>query len=153
MNQYTELLQYIYDLGTADVFINTITQGEPSEVDINRGNIMPLLHIVIDSAGLTNGSTINFNLSLECLTVRDINKEVVTDKFWKQDNEVDNHNETFASLNRIWTIMYRDFQDKDINALENPTLDKVTLEGSNLLDGWRLSTTIELPNKELNLCQ
>jgi len=153
MNQYSEILQYIYGLGQDDLFINTVTQGEPDQIDLDRGNIFPLLHIVVDTGGFTNGSTLNFNVTLECMAVRDINKsEVITDKFWKQDNEIDNLNETLASLNRMWTIMYRDFEDKDINAQENPSFEKRVFSGKNLLDGWQLTFTLEVPNKTLNLC-
>ena len=153
MNQYSELLRYIYDLAMGDVFINTVTQGNVEDVDLNKGNIFSLLHVVIDGGGFTNGSTVLFNVSLQCLALRDINKdEVVEDKFWLQDNQVDNHNETLASLNRLWTIMLKDFDKRDITASENPTLSKISFEGTNLYDGWDLSLDVELPNTTLNLC-
>ena len=88
MNNYTELLQYIYNLAIADAFINTVTQGDADEVDLNKGNVFSLLHLTINSGSFSNGSTILFTVSLECLALRDINKSVVIeDKFWKQDNE------------------------------------------------------------------
>mgnify|MGYP000845967368 CR=1 FL=1 len=82
----------------------------------------------------------------------DINKEVVNDKFWKNDNEVDNLNETLAVLNRMWTSMYRDFEDVNITASENPSLEPLIYDEKNILDGWALNFTIELPNTTLNLC-
>jgi len=153
MNQYTTLLKYIYDLATADVFINTVTQGDTDKIDLDKGNIFSLLHITIESGSFSNGSTVNFSVSLDCLALRNINNNVVIDdKFWKQDNEVDNHNETLASLNRLWTIMYKDFEKSNITASENPSLEKIAFSGKNLYDGWSLSFDVELPNTTLNLC-
>jgi hypothetical protein len=152
MNQYTEVLYYIKGLAQADDYVNTVTRGEFDKLDLNKGNIFPLVHINIASAGFTNGSTITFDVQVGCLDIRDINKEVVEDKFWEQDNEVDNLNETLACLNRIWTIMYRDFNDVGITASESPTLEPMIMADKNLLDGWIIDFTIEVPNSMLNLC-
>ncbi len=152
MNQYTEVLYYIKELAEADSFVNTVTRGEFDKLDLNKGNIFPLVHINIASAGFTNGNTITFDVQVGCLSQRDINKEVSTDKFWEQDNEVDNLNETLACLNRMWTIMYRDFTDVGITASENPTLEPMIMSDKNLLDGWIIDFTIEVPNTTLNLC-
>lgn len=152
LNQYTQLLYYIKSLGDADVFIDTVTQGDVDEIDLAKMNIYPLLHIELNGASFTNGSTVKFNVQIAALDVRDINKEVITDKFWKQDNEVDNLNETLAVLNRLWSIMYRDFDNNNITASENPTLEKILESGSNLLDGWVLSFDVEMPNDTISLC-
>jgi len=150
MNQYTQLLQYIKTLGEADDFISTITKGE--DVDINKGNIFPLLHVDIVTGSFTNGQTVTFDVELSCLDIRDVSSEISTDKFWEQDNEVDYHNLTLAVLNRLWTKMYRDFAENNITASENPALQKVTDSEKNRLDGWTLSFTVEMPNTTIALC-
>ncbi len=152
MNHYTELLEYVKTLGESDSYVNTITQGEFDKIDLNKANIFPLLHVSINGAGFSNGSTIKFTVSLSCLSVRDKNNEVIDDKFWRQDNEVDNLNETLAVLNRIWATMYKDFEDNNITASEEPNLDIVIEERSNILDGWTLNFEAEMPNTTLNLC-
>lgn len=153
MNQYTEILMYLKQLAEQDSFVNTVKQGEISELDIEKQNIYPLVNIAVTGAGFTNGQTVTFNIDLRCLAQRDINKGVVNDKFWKNDNEVDNLNETFAVLNRMWTSMRRDFANNDITASENPSLEPLIYDEKNILDGWALTFTIELPNTTLNLCQ
>lgn len=150
MNQYTEVLYYIKSLGESDVFVNTITKGQ--EIDLNKGNIFPLLNIDINTGSFTNGQTIIFNIELSCLDIRDINKEIVDDKFWSNDNEVDNHNSTLATLNRLWLIMKRDFNENNITASENPPLQKITFSDKNLLDGWSLTFDLEIPNTTISLC-
>lgn len=153
MNQYTQILYYLKELAERDGFVNTVKQGEISELDIEKTNIFPLVNIAVTGGGFTNGQTITFNIDLRCLTIRDINKEVVNDKFWKNDNEVDNMNETLAVLNRMWTTMYRDFDENNITSSENPSLEPIIYDEKNILDGWVLTFTIEVPNTTLNLCQ
>jgi len=152
MNQYTELLNYLKLLALR-YGANTVTKDAPDSVDLQKTNIFPLVNISIANGSFSNGSTVSFNVVLEAITNRDANKEVVNDKFWSNDNEVDNHNNTLAILNKMWVAMYRDFEDNNITASEAPTFEKITLEGANLLDGWELSFDVELPNTTLNLCQ
>jgi hypothetical protein len=152
MNQYTELLNYLKLLALR-YGANTVTKDAPDSIDLQKTNIFPLVNISIANGSFSNGSTISFNVVLEAITNRDANKEVVNDKFWSNDNEVDNHNNTLAILNKMWVAMYRDFEDKNITSSESPTFEKITLGGTNLLDGWELSFDVELPNTTLNLCQ
>jgi len=152
MNHYTQLLIFIKSLGESDPFINTVTRDGDVDLDTNKMNVFPLLDIYIAGGSFSNGKTVNFDVELTCVDIRDINKEIVNDKFWKNDNEVDNHNETLATINRIWTSMYRDFERNDITASENPSLEKITLDYKNLLDGWKLTFEVEMPNTTLNLC-
>lgn len=153
MNHYTQLLYYIKSLADNDDFVNTVTQGDITSIDLDKNNIFPLVHVAVTGGGFTNGQTIVFNVQLSCLDIRDINNEIRESKYWEQDNEVDNLNETLAVLNRMWTIMYQDFEDKCIIASENPTLEIVTESNTNLLDGWILSFDVIMPNEILNLCE
>lgn len=152
MSHYSQLLQYIKTLAESDGMVHTVTRGDIPDVDLEKFNIYPLVHIDVDSGSFSNGNTVSFDVNLACLSIRDINKEIITDKFWNNDNEVDNHNVTHAIINRLWTSMYRDFTDNNITASENPTLDKITHGNTNLLDGWVLTFQVEMPNTTLNLC-
>jgi len=151
MNQHTELLNYLKLL--AEKFgANTVTRDAPDNIDLQKTNIYPLVNLSIASGSFSNGSTINFNVAIEAITNRDINNEFVNDKFWGNDNEVDNYNDTLAIINKMWTAMFRDFEENNITASESPSFEKITLEGVNLLDGWELSFDVEVPNTTLNLC-
>lgn len=149
MNQLTELYLYFKNLAQADPQVNKVLKSG----DLNKQTIYPLVNIDIQGGGFTNGSTVNFNVELSCFDIRDINKEVITDDFWGQDNEVDNHNLAIAVLNRMWLSMYRDFEDNNITASENPSFELGSFEGSKLLDGARLTFTVEVPNTTISLCQ
>ncbi len=153
MNQYSELLYYLKGLAENDPYINTVTKDSNDNIDLDKSNIFPMFNIDIAGGTFPSTNTISFAVELSCLAIRDINKEIRTDKFWKQDNEVDNHNETLAVLNRIWTTMSRDFSDKNITASLNPTMVKISFSGKNLLDGWALTFDVQMPNTDINLCQ
>jgi hypothetical protein len=153
MNQYTELLYYIKSLADADELVNTVSKGDFEKLDLAKQNIFPLVHINITDAGFTNGSVVQFGIQIGAFDIRDINKEVETDKFWEQDNEVDNHNTTLAILNRMWLRMFTDFEKVNITSSENPTLEIQSFERHNLLDGWIMSFIVEVPNTTINLCE
>ena len=153
MNQYTELLYYVKELAEADTLVNTVTKGDFNLLDLDKANIFPLVHINITDAGFSNGQTVKFGMQIGCFDIRDVNKEIRTDKFWEQDNEVDNHNLTLAVLNRMWLKMYTDFEKNNITSSENPSFELGSFEGPKLIDGARLSFTVEVPNTEISLCQ
>jgi len=153
MNHYTQLLYYIKQLAEADPFINHVTKGNLDEADVDKMVIPTLINIDINSGSFTNGNTVNFTVELACLAQRDINKEIRTDDFWLQDNEADNLNETHAVLNRLWLMMYRDFERNNITASENPSLTAIVFGTAKILDGWLLTFDVEMPNDVINLCQ
>lgn len=153
MNGYTELLRYFKQLGEEDVFVNTITHGDFSDVDIDKKNIFPLLHISIGNASFPSHSVVRFDVQIGCFDIRDINKEINTDKYYKNDNEVDNLNETLSVLNRIWLKMSKDFEENNITASDAPTLEIQTLTKKNMLDGWIMTFQADVPNITINLCQ
>jgi hypothetical protein len=152
MNKYSELLYFLKGIAEDNEFVNTVTKGTVDKIDLEKANIYPLVHITIDEAQFTNGQTIIFNVTLECLTLRDINKEIVHDKFWGNDNEVDNHNLTMAILNDMWLRILRDWAERNITTTDTATLNKIEFSGTNLLDGWSLSCEVELPNTTISLC-
>jgi len=151
MNQLTQIYYYLKGLAESDSLVNTVLKVV--DIDLKKEQLYPLVNINIISGGFTNGSTVNFNIELACMNIRDINKEVNVDNFWGNDNEVDNHNLCVGVLNRMWLKMYTDFEDNNITASENPTFELGSFEGAKLVDGARLTFTIEVPNTELSLCQ
>jgi hypothetical protein len=152
MNTYSQLLRYIKLLGEQDIFVKTITQGDFEKVDLNKKTIFPLLHVSIGNASFPSHSVIRYDIQLGCFDIRDINKEVNTDNFNLNDNEQDNLNETLSTLNRIWLKMSKDFEENNITASDLPTLEIQTFTRKNILDGWIMTFTVDVPNTILSLC-
>ena len=153
MNHYSQVLEYLKGLAEADDFVNTVTQGDMSDVDLHKANIFNMVHIDVLTANFSNGQTISFDVEVMAGQLRDSNKQDEGDKFWNQDNEVDNLNETLAVLNRMWVKMLQDFTDAQIRVDETASLDQVTEWNTNLIDGWLMTFSIELPNTTISLCQ
>ena len=150
MNAYSRLLRYLRSLAEQDVFVKTITTG--ADIDLNKGDIFPLFNIDITDATFSSNATITFSLNIQCLDIRDINNENVNDKFYLNDNEVDNYNGTLSCLNALWVKMHRDFEDNNITASDSPTLTQITYSDKNLLDGWDMSLEVEMPIDETSFC-
>jgi len=150
MIAYSTLIRYIKDLADSEEYIKTSTMGE--DIDLNKANIFPLFNVDITNAEFTSNATVSFDVEMTCLAIRDLNNEDNKDKFYLNDNEIDNYNGTISALNVMWVRMHRDFCDKNITASDNPTLEQVTFSDKNLLDGWQMSLTVEMPIAEVNLC-
>lgn len=151
MNMYTELLNRIYQL--SEPLSNTITQGSFQDIDLSNSNIYPLIHTQIDGGNLNNGQVITFSVRLGCFQQRMNNNTYEIDKYYGNDNEVDNMNETLSKLITIWSNLERDFAGNDITASEDPQLEPERNAYENGLDGWILSFDVELPITKLSLCE
>lgn len=152
LNHRTELLSYLKQLLESDPLINTVTKGKLSELDLNKMDIPPIAHIYVNGVDFGNGQTVTMDVELTIVSVVDVNKEINVDKFWGNDNEDDVLNDTLASLNRVYSTLLRDFQEKDITAIQNATATEVTYK-KDLLIGWQLPFQVIMPNTTLNLCQ
>lgn len=155
MRAYYELLRILYEIFDEDVDVNTITQGDITDIDLNKKNIFNLVHLSVNSSTF-NENTQVFNVTIFAMGLRDINKEVDTfDKFRTNDNEIDNLNTTHAILRRGYNkIIHGKFAENgdDICVLNNPTLEPFTEQYENLLDGWSMTIDIEVEDTLMCVC-
>ena len=100
-----------------DDFVNTVTYGDIFEIDLNKQDIFPLSHFIVNSATL-NGSVWQFNMSLLCMDIVDESKEDVTDKFLGNDNEQDVLNTQMAVINRLLELLRRGDLHTELYQLE-----------------------------------
>jgi|TARA_R110000772_G_scaffold39108_1_gene92108 hypothetical protein len=152
MNAYSQLLRYIKGLVEQDEYITTVLNRVPDDFDWEKGNVFPIFNISALGGSISSTATVLFNVELTCVDIRMINKENINDKFWDNDNSVDNHNATLASLTAVWTKMSRDFARNNITASDSPTINQIDFEGVNLSDGWSMTFDVEMPIYEVGLC-
>ena len=149
MRNYYELLKLLKDKLEADILVNTVTQGDIAEIDLDKKNIYPLTHIQTGTATL-GLNTITFSITVFAMDIRDTNPVPRTDKFVGNDNEIDNLNSMLAILNRLFKSIAKMEDDFSIN--ENPTCEPFYEARKNLLDGWAMTFQIEIPNTEIAVC-
>ena len=129
-----------------DDFVNTITYGDIFEIDLNKQDIFPLSHFIVNSATL-NGSVWQFSLSLLCMDIVDESKEDVTDKFLGNDNEQDVLNTQMAVINRLLELLRRGDLNSELYQLEgSPSIEPFVVRFENKLAGWTLTFDVLIPN-------
>ena len=47
MNTYFKVIDDLKDAAIAEPFVNKVTQGDITEIDLNRSNIYPLCHLQV----------------------------------------------------------------------------------------------------------
>ncbi len=68
MNHYTQVLTYLKGLADSDDFVNTVTQADMSDVDLNKMNVFNLLNIDVNAGTFSKlHQTITFVIELLCV--------------------------------------------------------------------------------------
>ena len=63
MKGFYEITQQLKDSLIAEPFVNTVTFGNIDDVDLDKQNIFPLSHIIINNCSVGT-STLTFNISI-----------------------------------------------------------------------------------------
>jgi len=151
MREFYKVVDYLKTTLEADINVHTITHGLRSMTDIDKKNIFPLVHLQVISSSVDT-SSVTFTFEIAVVDLRNISKQLVTDKFLGNDNELDNLNTCHAVLNRLVSILRNKNNDYDIQLVNAPTLQPIIFEESNLLDGWRTDLDLIIPNNEIVVC-
>jgi hypothetical protein len=151
MTGYYNLLDKLKTHFDADAIVNTVTQGDIFKVDLAKQTIFPLLHIMVNNCTLSE-STITWNVSLIAMDIVDIPKEITTDIFTGNDNEIDVLNTQHAVLNRAYEIMKHGSLAFDLFMVEGTAnLEPFTERFENYMAGWTMTLDIVTPN-EMTKC-
>lgn len=151
MREFYKVVDYLKSTLEADINVHTITHGLRSMTDIDKKNIFPLVHLQVMSSSVDT-SSVTFTFEIAVVDLRNISKQLVTDKFLGNDNELDNLNTCHAVLNRLVSILRNQNNDYNIQLVNAPTLQPIIFEESNLLDGWRTDLELIIPNNEIVVC-
>lgn len=142
MTVYYDILETLRKELDNTGFINTITQGDISSVDINKQNLYPLAHVVINSSSFVS-ATVNFNVTILAMDILDVSKEKVTNKFRGNDNEIDILNTMLTVLNRVFEKFRRDYQTLEIGDAQNTPF---VMRFENGLAGWEMTFDVTVPS-------
>ena len=151
MTGFYDLLNKLKAHFDSDPIVNSVTQGDIFQVDLNKQTIFPLTHIMVNSSTLGD-NTMSFNVSILAMDIVDISKSEVVDVFQENNNELDVLNTQHAVLNRAYQQMLHGNLWDDKYVIEtDPTLEPFTERFENLLAGWTMTFDVVVPN-EMTIC-
>ena len=134
-----------------DAFVNTVTYGDIFEVDLNKQDIFPLSHFIVNNATYL-GSAWQFSLSVICMDIVDESKDAVIDKFLGNNNEQDVLNTQLAVINRLLELLRRgNLRDELYELTGTPNVEPFTDRFENKVAGWTLSLDVLIPN-DMTIC-
>jgi hypothetical protein len=134
-----------------DEIVNSVTQGDIFQVDLNKQTIFPLTHIMVNSSTLSD-NTQTFNVSLIAMDIVDISKTETTDIFQENNNELDVLNTQHHVLNRCYQqMLHGNLWDEQFVVETEPTLEPFTERFENLLAGWTMTFDVTIPN-DMTIC-
>lgn len=140
MTKYYEILQELKNEINALGFFHTITQGDVSGIDVNKNNLYPLAHVVINNANFQS-QTIVFNVTILMMDQLKQSKEETTDNYRGNDNEIDVLNTMLTLQNRLYEVLRR--RELIIQIEENTvSLNPFVMRYENGLAGWEMTINL-----------
>ena len=150
MTAYYDILNTIKAQLEADVFVNTVTQGDIFDVDLTKQTIFPLSHVMVNSVN-RESNTLRFSVTVMCMDIVDKSKEETTDIFRGNDNEQDVLNTQLAVSLRMLEIFDRGDNVRTFRIDGDPTIEPFTERFENYLAGWAVTFDVLVPN-DMTIC-
>lgn len=148
---YYQLTQTIKDQLLADVNVNTVTIGDIYDVNLNKQDIFPLSHIIINNV-LQQEQTLTFNISILAMDIVDQSKSETTDIFTGNNNEQDILNTQLAVLNKVIQVLRMGTLFVDKYQLEGDvSLEPFYDRFENQLAGWTATMSVLIYN-DIRIC-
>ena len=100
---YYQLTSTIEEQLLADVNNNTVSIGDISDVNLNKQDIFPLAHMIVNSVSVEE-QVLRFSLTILACDIVNQSKDVTTDRFTGNDNEQDILNTQLAVLIGLYNV-------------------------------------------------
>jgi hypothetical protein len=126
-------------------FVNKVTVGRLTEIDLAKNTIFPLSHIMLNSIR-HNENTLSFNISIYNLDIVNISKEAELGVYGNDNTFYILSNQLYV-INRLLSRLKQSTIYKDGWELEGtPDSDVIDKEMENMLTGYQTDITINVPN-------
>jgi len=136
------IIKEIKDVLLDEPFVNTVTEGDIFEVDLNKQTIFPLSHIILNSA-THQGNVLSFNITILLMDI--INQK-------DDSNKVDIWNTQLLLATRVLNKLNRaDIADDFWELTGNPTYEPFTERFENDLAGWAVTFDVLVRNN-ITIC-
>ena len=133
---FYQLTETIKEELLKDQNINTVTTGDITDVNLNKQDIFPLGHIIINNV-IDQENVLSFNISILACDIVNQSKELTYDRFTGNNDVQDILNTQLAVLNRLIQRLRKGTLYSDMYQLEgNPSLEPFYDRFENQLAGW-----------------
>ena len=148
---YFDIIDTLKDHFESDELISTVSQGDIFDINLNKVDIFPMTHIIVNTATFEE-NVIRYNISILAMDIVDISKDETTDKFDGNDNELYVLNTMLAVLNRCYELLRRGTLYTDKFQVDGtPTCEPFTERLENNLSGWTMTLDVLIPN-DMTIC-
>jgi len=134
-----------------DINVNTCTTGDITDVNLNKQDIFPLAHIIINSVS-DEEQVLRFNISVLACDIVDQSKDLTVNRFRGNNNEQDILNTQLAVLNKLIQKLRMGQLHQDKYQLDgNPSLEPFYDRFENQLAGWTATMSVIIYN-DIYIC-
>ena len=148
---YYKLTQEIKNALLEDVNINTVTTGDITDVNLNKQDIFPLGHIIVNNV-VDDRQVLRFSISILACDLVNYSKTETIDRFVGNNNLQDVLNTQLAVLNKLTQRLrlgdlYTDMFQVEGSSSMVPFFDRF----ENQLAGWTCTLDVLVYN-DINIC-
>jgi hypothetical protein len=134
-----------------NIDVNTVTTGNLSNVNLQKQNIFPLSHIIINSV-VDSEQTLSFSLSILAMDIVSRSKLETTDIFEGNNNEQDVLNTQLAVLNKLIMVLRKGTLHRDqYQLIGDPSCEPFYDRFENELAGWTANLDVVIYN-DITIC-
>ena len=101
---FYQLTETIKEQLLADVNINTVSTGNISNVNLNKQDIFPLGHIMVNNV-TAEEQVLRFNITVIAADIVDQSKDLTLDRFVGNNNEQDILNTQLGVINKLIQVL------------------------------------------------
>jgi len=148
---YFDIIDKLKSHFESDPMINTVTQGDIFDIDLNKMTIFPLCHIIVNTATFEE-NVIRYNISILAMDITDTSKKESPNKFDGNDNELWVLNSMLAVQNRCYELLRRGTLYTEKFQIDgNPSCEPFTERFENKLGGFTMTFDVLIPN-DMTIC-
>ena len=148
---FYQLTETIKNALLDNIDVNTVTTGNLSNVNLQKQDIFPLSHIIINSV-TTSENTLSFSISVLAMDIVSRRKDETTDIFEGNNNEQDILNTQLSVLNKLIMQLRKGTLHKDLYQLVgDPSCTPFYDRFENELAGWTADIDLVIYN-DISIC-
>lgn len=150
---YYNILETLRDELESNNSITTITKGDITEISRAKADMFPLAHIIVNTCTLVN-QIYQWNITVMCMDIIDINKDATVDVFRGNDNQDDILNTQLAVCSRLAEKFRSGSLHQDGFQLligSDPILEPFYDRFEHKLVGWAMTFDVVSQNN-INIC-